>query len=203
MKLSDKIVGLRKSKGMSQERMAEKLNVSRQAVSRWEKGTALPDSANILQLSKLFGVTADYLLNDDFRDNDLPAIKEIREDNRKMILLPLILLELMILWIQFMAAIILENIFFGVLSIILFMVIICGFEYGYRKKRSEANETTALFRRRFYQISAWLGLYFPIRFLVSVLLSFYPHPYPIPVFEGTVLGVYIGISILVTLLLKP
>ena len=43
MKLSDKIVGLRKSNGMSQEDLAEKLDVSRQAISRWESGAAMPD----------------------------------------------------------------------------------------------------------------------------------------------------------------
>lgn len=61
MKLSDKILTLRKRGGMSQEELAEKLNVSRQAVSRWELGSAQPDANNILQISKLFGVTADYL----------------------------------------------------------------------------------------------------------------------------------------------
>ena len=76
MKLSDKIVGLRKSRGMSQETLAEHLNVSRQAVSRWEMGTAMPDAANILRLSKLFHVTADYLLDDEYQsDSDLPGIK--------------------------------------------------------------------------------------------------------------------------------
>ena len=65
MKLSDKIIKLRKAQGWSQEDFAEKLNVSRQAVSRWENGTALPDANNILQLSKLFAVSADYLLNED------------------------------------------------------------------------------------------------------------------------------------------
>lgn len=62
MKLSGKIIGLRKSNGMLQEDLAEKLNISRQAISRWESGTAMPDASNILQLSKLFGVTTDYLL---------------------------------------------------------------------------------------------------------------------------------------------
>ena len=66
MKLSDKIVKLRKTNGLSQEDLAEKLNVSRQAISRWEGGSAQPDATNILQLSKLFGVTADYLLNDEY-----------------------------------------------------------------------------------------------------------------------------------------
>lgn len=66
MKLSEKIFTLRKERGMSQEELAEKLNVSRQAVSRWEGGSALPDATNLLQLSKLFEVSADYLLNDDY-----------------------------------------------------------------------------------------------------------------------------------------
>lgn len=48
MKLSDKIIRLRKSNGMSQEDLAEKLNISRQAISRWESGTAMPNASNIL-----------------------------------------------------------------------------------------------------------------------------------------------------------
>lgn len=75
MKLSEKILTLRKQNGLSQEALAEKLNVSRQAVSRWEVGSALPDASNVLQLSKLFGVTADYLLNEDYNsDQDVPAV---------------------------------------------------------------------------------------------------------------------------------
>ncbi len=93
MKLSDKIVGLRKSNGMSQEDLAEKLDVSRQAISRWESGAAMPDANNILQLSKLFDVTTDYLLNDDYQsDNDLPKIKEVQNDNLGQIMIYLVTL---------------------------------------------------------------------------------------------------------------
>lgn len=74
MKLSDKIINLRKTNGWSQEDLAERLNVSRQAISRWENGTALPDANNILQLSKLFSVTADYLLNEDA--SNIPSPQE-------------------------------------------------------------------------------------------------------------------------------
>ena len=70
MKLSEKILDLRKQHGMSQEDLAERLGISRQAISRWESGTVLPDSANVLQLSKLFGVTTDYLLDDDYVCNN-------------------------------------------------------------------------------------------------------------------------------------
>ena len=75
MKLSEKIVNLRKARNMSQEELAEKLGVSRQAVSRWEVGSALPDASNILQLSKLFGVSADYLLNDDYKGESPAPIR--------------------------------------------------------------------------------------------------------------------------------
>lgn len=78
MKLSDKITKLRKANCWSQEDLAEKMYVSRQAISRWENETALPDANNILQLSKLFNVTTDYLLNDDYsNDTDIPFVKEV------------------------------------------------------------------------------------------------------------------------------
>lgn len=75
MKLSEKILNLRKARNMSQEELAEQLGVSRQAVSRWEVGSALPDASNILQLCKLFGVSADYLLNDDYKGEAPAPIK--------------------------------------------------------------------------------------------------------------------------------
>ncbi len=77
MKLSEKLLALRKQRGMSQEELAEKLDVSRQAVSRWETGSAQPDASNLLQLSKLYGVTADYLLNDEYEgDRDVPIVRQ-------------------------------------------------------------------------------------------------------------------------------
>lgn len=77
MKLADKILYLRKKQGMSQEALAEQLNVSRQAISRWEMGTAQPDASNLLQLSKLFSVSADFLLNDEYEnDNTIQSTQE-------------------------------------------------------------------------------------------------------------------------------
>ena len=85
MKLPDKIIQHRKANGWSQEDFAEKMDVSRQAISRWENGTALPDAQNILQISKLFHVTTDYLLNDDYEsDSDLPAIKTATEETEAL-----------------------------------------------------------------------------------------------------------------------
>lgn len=64
MILADKLIQLRKKSGMSQEDLAEKMNVSRQAVSKWEGAQSIPDLDKILQLSELYGVTTDYLLKD-------------------------------------------------------------------------------------------------------------------------------------------
>ena len=71
MILADKIIRLRKKNGWSQEDLADKMNVSRQAVSKWEGAQTIPDLEKILQLSVLFGVTTDYLLKDEIEDEEL------------------------------------------------------------------------------------------------------------------------------------
>ena len=64
MELSEKIQMLRKKEGLSQEAFAEKMGVSRQAVSKWELGVSKPDVDKIVMMSSLFQVTTDYLLKD-------------------------------------------------------------------------------------------------------------------------------------------
>jgi len=70
MILADKIIRLRKKNGWSQEELADKMNVSRQAVSKWEAAQTTPDLEKILQLGNLFGVTTDYLLKDELVDEE-------------------------------------------------------------------------------------------------------------------------------------
>ncbi len=79
MKFEEKLTMLRKKNGMSQEDLADRLGVSRQAISRWELGTTMPDAPNLLKLSSLFSVSIDYLLHDDYQsENDAPAVKEVQ-----------------------------------------------------------------------------------------------------------------------------
>lgn len=200
MKLSDKLVGLRKSAGMSQEELAEKLNVSRQAVSRWEMGTAMPDAVNILQLSKLFHVTTDYLLNEEYEsDADLPQVRAVKADGIHQGMILLVTLEVMSLILQFTAAIVLQSTFFTVLSFLPFVAAVGGFEYAYQKKVDAQNEKTRQLRRRFYEISVWLGLYFPLRLLVQAVMNCYPRPYDTLVLEGVLAAVYLLTAALITL----
>ena len=62
MILSEKISALRKQKGLSQDDLAIMMNITRQAVSRWEQGESIPDIDNLVRLSEIFDVTTDYLL---------------------------------------------------------------------------------------------------------------------------------------------
>jgi len=64
MKFGKKLSLLRKQRGMTQLELAEKLDISRQAVSRWEQGTSEPSTENLVSISKLFGVPVDDLVND-------------------------------------------------------------------------------------------------------------------------------------------
>lgn len=68
MTFGEKLQKLRRESGLSQEKLAEQLNVSRQAVSRWELGTASPDVDNIVRLSKFFQVPIEYLMLEDCED---------------------------------------------------------------------------------------------------------------------------------------
>ena len=62
MNIADRILYLRKSKGISQEELADKVGVSRQAVSKWESEQSMPDVEKIIIMSDYFNVTTDYIL---------------------------------------------------------------------------------------------------------------------------------------------
>ena len=65
MMLMDKIAQLRRSNGWSQEELAEKLDVSRQSISKWESAQSVPDLSRVIRMAELFGVSTDYLLKDE------------------------------------------------------------------------------------------------------------------------------------------
>lgn len=70
MILVDKIIALRKKAGWSQDELAQKLNVSRQSVSKWEGAQSVPDLARIVLMSRIFGVSTDYLLKDELETEE-------------------------------------------------------------------------------------------------------------------------------------
>ena len=70
MRFADKLIQLRKAKGLSQEDLADSLGVTRQAVSRWEQGYTFPDLPNLQRIMKVFDVSADYLICDDYAEEE-------------------------------------------------------------------------------------------------------------------------------------
>lgn len=88
MELKEKLVALRKEKGLTQSAVAEKLDVSRQAISRWESGVALPSTDNLKCLGALYGVPVDYLINEETEwvnsESDNKKENEDRRNHKKL-----------------------------------------------------------------------------------------------------------------------
>lgn len=81
--LGSKLYELRKNNGLSQEELAEKLNVSRQAISKWECGESLPDTDNLITISKLYKISLDELVGNsysEFKDNIDSSVEEKQND---------------------------------------------------------------------------------------------------------------------------
>lgn len=93
MRLDEKLVHLRKEKGLTQLELAEAVKVSRQAVSKWESGGGVPSTENLKGLSELYGVSVDFLLNEEEREPEGGnayksktgnSLDPAREDKRKV-----------------------------------------------------------------------------------------------------------------------
>lgn len=82
--MAKRLTALRKQRGFSQEQLAEKLNVSRQAVSKWERAEAQPDISNLSALSKLYGITIDELINGKAEQEEVqPTLSSDVEESRE------------------------------------------------------------------------------------------------------------------------
>ena len=86
MNFSDNLIKLRKGKGWSQEDLAEKLGISRQAVSKWEVGTSKPDIDNVIKISKLFEVSIDELVNNEIIKTEAISINVKRKSKKDVLL---------------------------------------------------------------------------------------------------------------------
>lgn len=82
MELNERLVALRKKKGLSQAELAEAIKVSRQAISRWEVGTAIPSADNLMWLSKFYKVSMDELMGV-ATDDKQPASEEQQITSKK------------------------------------------------------------------------------------------------------------------------
>ncbi len=180
MTFGGKLQLLRKQKGMSQEQLASQLTVSRQAISKWELDSSLPDIENVIQLSKLFGVSTDYLLNDEIEnDSDISAVKinenymkaEMRIKISFIIGIGIMVIGLLISfisWREYQTEIAVSiGIVVQIFGIIIFELM---------QSRCSISRKFSV-RRRFYSISLWIICPFLARFLSCIALDINPKPY--------------------------
>ncbi len=181
MTFGEKLLKLRKEGGLSQEGLAEKLSVSRQAVSRWENEGILPDCVNLLEISRLFGVSTDYLLHDDYQsDGDLPAVRTARdqlagEKERQGVLLLLAGLHAVFLLLAVGAWEAWGNLFIVVLCAAASLGDIIFVEAWLRSGPAPAAEVPSL-RRRYYRLGVWFFSWFPVRWLCVGVFDYWPRP---------------------------
>jgi len=179
MTFSEKLYRLRRQKGMSQEELADRLEVSRQAVSRWEMGTTLPDAKNLLQLSELFGVSIDYLLKDEmsediqeppFRQVNVPAVKPgffRSEQSRQIGLSILVALQVLPLFLYFIGIFVMTNPTTLLLASLMNLLNIVVLEITFHICGDERGK---YYRRKYYRITVWLFSWCPVSLLTRLFL---------------------------------
>ena len=99
---SEKLYELRKEKGFSQEELAEKLNVARQTISKWETGMTVPDTNNLIELSKIFGISIDDFVG----KKDEEVIEDNKKINKKLLIKIILIIAMIITIILFICVIV-------------------------------------------------------------------------------------------------
>ena len=152
MNLSEKLLKLRKQSGLSQQELADQLNVSRQSVSKWELNESVPDISNILALSEIYHVSTDYLLKDSI-ENDT---KENRIDLMIVISTCIVFIGLLsayMLWKHYQNSIcLLVGMLIQIIGIIIFEI----FALPTHQQK---------YQRKFFSINIWLLCFIPIFYM--------------------------------------
>ena len=199
MTLGEKIKELRRGRGLSQEELAEQINVSRQAVSKWELDLSLPDIDNIVQLSRLFGISTDQLLIEEQELPDKEAAGAARELRRQQVFALCIglavigLLFSLTVWFTWQTLItVMIGVLLQVAGVIVFEVAVV---------RNATAEQRRL-RMRFYSLVPWLILPFPVKLAVDYLFNYYPQAHNSLLELVVMLAVYLLLCGGVTYLLQ-
>ena len=172
MTIADRIYNLRKAKNISQEELADKLGVSRQAVSKWESEQSTPDIEKIIILSDYFEVTTDYLLKGIESDESEKETKPKIDAN---------ILTLIATALNFIAILVVCFIIYGehnpmsiVIGLIMFST--SGVIFGFGQIKS--NKSVVVARRKFWIANIWMLLLLPLAALYNALFSLPIAPFP-------------------------
>jgi len=174
MNIADRIQHLRKIKGISQEELADKIGVSRQAVSKWESEQSIPDMDKVIIMSDFFDVTTDYILK------GIEAKKQASEGSVNanifvMVTSALNFIGLIVsgaLWYE-------EQVPMAIVAGLIFMAVGC-MVFGIGLAYSTQNVEKA--KKIFWTINIWLLSFIPMSLLYNALFSYTLAPYPLAIF---------------------
>jgi len=199
MNVADRIQNLRRIKGISQEELADKIGVSRQAVSKWESEQSVPDIDKIIIMSEYFDVTTDYILRG--IENEKPASAPLANASIFVVVATaLIFIGLIVAcatWYE-------EQNAMAVVSGLIFMAVGCMvFGVGYFSS-SPASKAPA--KRIFWMINIWLIAFIPLSVACNAASGGLVAPYPLlhgNIFFFALFGIiYIVLCLAVTLTQK-
>lgn len=181
MDISERIQSLRKSKSLSQEQLAEKLNVSRQAVSKWESGSSVPDTEKIILLSDCLNTTTDYLLK-----GTSPQNGKINTAANYLIVSTAVnvigLVVSAVSWLEFQR---IYSVGIGIIATIVGLALYC---YG------QSVNCCKKARKLYWMVNVWFITFIPLSLAYNVLCAitggYYPLLPPIPLI-GNSFGAYI------------
>ncbi len=175
MTLADRIQQLRKQKGISQEELADRVGVSRQAVSKWESEQSMPDMDKIILLSDYFEVTTDYLLKGIEPVPPAAGPKEKKPDGRIFTIVATVLNFIGVLvscavWYeeQEAGALIIGGVFLALGCMV----------FGVGMVES-APDSKPRAKRNFWTVNIWLLVFLPLSVCYNVLLDTGAAPYPL------------------------
>lgn len=193
MVLGEKIQKLRKENNLSQEQLAEKLNISRQALSKWELGTSIPEVDKIILLSNYFKVTTDYLLKDDL-DKEIGINQNrstINQNTAIIISSAIVLIGLIIGWARANTGVLLVYFSFSLAApgLIVQILGIACFEILNRVLKGGYDKAS---RYLFYGINIWFLAALPTIFMVGLYFRFRVSSY-----SGFLPIIYMAITYLV------
>lgn len=167
MLLGEKLRKLRIARKLSQEQLADELRVSRQAISKWELGESIPDTENLISLSKFYGVSLDYLLLDELNVSNELEIK--RQPHSSVFVLGISgliigLIVSFIFWITYQSMLMVSlGLIIQIVSVTLVLV--------------KQSELPTKLQRLFLMISTWTTLSFICFYVGSLTMKLYPKPY--------------------------
>lgn len=172
MNIADRIQNLRKIKGISQEELADKVGVSRQAVSKWESEQSIPDLDKVIILSEYFGVTTDYLLK------GIEAKPQAEDTKPNANIFAIVGTAL-----NFMGLILSAAVWndqkepMATVIGLIFMALGC-MVFGIGMTNS-AKSTIQKAKSGFFTINSWLLSFIPLSFVFNVIISGQAAPYPL------------------------